>query len=230
MRNSIFVTFILLSLATVAFSQDSVESRYRRQVIKLYAQGGIHTTSVNVIDPQRNARSYFKDKGISFPSFELGALIHADQQTPRLYFGIGAGMYSFSYDGERYIRIISPSQEELEVYEGNHKMFNVHLFTGYSLWLNQVLAIKPEVGFGFTSVKSELFCNVYNYQNNQLKRSFDRDRKQPKAAAQAAAWISYKNRIDLGLHYIGMPAVAISRDYSTRSAPIGVQLRYLQPL
>lgn len=227
MRILILLVTACLFLSLEASAQDSLAPRYRSQTVRLYAQGGMYFTSIDAFDPTNNGRSYFKDKGISYPSFGLGAIIEGKSEKPRFYMGAGLSFASFDFGGERYVKIISPEQEELEVYNGSNKLFNIEFFAGYYVWLNDLIALKPQLGLAVSSIKTKFDCDVYQYQTDNLKRSTSRPANRSKLTGQAAMYLSFKKRFELGVNYFAAPAASVGMYHSLRFNSVGASIRYI---
>lgn len=227
MRILFLLILISFCLSFKSSAQDSLASRYRRQTVRLYAQGGGYSTSVDAFDPSKGGRSYFKDKGIFYPSFGAGAIIEAKVDKPRFYMGAGVSFSSFDFGGERYVQILSPQQEESWIYDGTNKVFNIELFAGYYIWLNDQIALKPQLGLAVSSINTRFEWDVYQYQTTNLKRSADLSRSQLKLAGRGSLFLSFKKRFEAGIDFIGMPAAELGITHSVKFNSVGAVVRYI---
>jgi hypothetical protein len=221
--------FACLFFAGTSNAQKNSSAERAKQHIRLYLQGGYFSGNVKHTDPTRNKEEIFSSKGLAQPLFGLGAILEAKSDKPGTYFGIGFSYSSFDYEGERYVRIISPSQEELEKYKGKHSLLNIDLFIGRYIFLGNSFALKPQVGFSFISApKNELTIDVYDYQDGDLKRSYEYDRKKnAKLGLQAGLFLSFKKSIEAGLLYHAPYTLNISRENASKYSSVGAVIRYI---
>ena len=229
MLKKLILFFFCLSLTIISKSQGDILEVKPKYHIRLYAQGGYFTGKVFHGNPNRNFEEIFSAKGLSQPQAGLGVILEAKTEKPRIYFGLGFSYSGFEYEGERYVRIISPSQEELEVYKGRHNLLNIDLFVGHYIFLGKDFSLKPQIGFSFISApKNELTIDVYNYQNGDLKRSLVYDQKQTaKLGFQTGLFLSFKKSIEAGIQYLAPHKLSITRTNVSEYSAVGAVVRYI---
>lgn len=228
LKNSILL-FLCLFQTIISNAQQNASEGRQKQHIRLYVQGGYFTGKVKHSNPTRNNEEIFSADGIGQPQVSLGAILEAKSEKPRFYFGIGFSYSGFEYEGDRYVRIISPSQEELEVYEGRHSLLNIDLFLGHYIFLGKSFSLKPQVGFSFVSApRNEMSINVYDFQDGDLKRSYEYDRKQTaKLGLQTGLFLSFKKSIEAGIQYHAPYTLNLSRENASKYSAVGGVIRYI---
>ena len=226
MRKLLLFTLALFVLGTT-YGQDSLAARYKRQHLRLYLQGGMLFSNINMMDPERGKASYFKTSGVTSPAIEAGVIMEAKGDKPGFYLGAGVRFFQAKYDGERYVKIISPTMEELEDYDVQQRMSNIELFAGYYLWLGDKFALKPQLGLGLLSSKNKLVRDTYEYQTDNLKRSRTYNVSETKLATQVALFLSFRKNLEAGLTYMSTSSMRFSGDYATPYAPVGAVVRYI---
>jgi hypothetical protein len=69
---------------------------------------------------------------------------------------------------------------------------------------------------------------VYDYQDGDLKRSYEYDRKKnAKLGLQAGLFLSFKKSIEAGLLYHAPYTLNISRENASKYSSVGAVIRYI---
>jgi hypothetical protein len=229
MRKRILMAVAAVIFVQIANAQNDNNRRSNKQHLRLYAQFGLMSTSVRHTDPSKDNRELFRAKGISHPGFGLGAIIESKSEKPRFFFGLGFYYTKVDYGGERYVRIISPSQEELEVYKAKHNTIGAEFLVGHYIHLGSIFSLKPQLGMAIHSYPTNtLDIAVYNYQNGDFKREVSYERpRQTRMLATAGFYVSVLKRFEVGVNYYAPTTNTITLVNSSRLATWGGVLRYV---